>query len=38
MAADCGSSTVAELFEVHADMCERNARLFHTPDLRVVGK
>src|SRR5437868_3635076 len=26
MAAECGSSLVAELFEVHALMCERNAR------------
>jgi len=38
MAADCGSSMIAELFEVHADMCERNARLFHKPELRLVGK
>lgn len=26
MAADCGSQLVAELFELHASLCERNAQ------------
>jgi hypothetical protein len=38
MAAECGSSLVAELFEVHARMCERNARQYRQPHLRVVAK
>jgi hypothetical protein len=38
MAAECGSSLVAELFEVHARMCERNARQYRQPHVRVVAK
>jgi hypothetical protein len=38
MAAECGSSLVAELFEVHARMCERNARQYREPHLRLVAK
>jgi hypothetical protein len=27
MAVECGSALVADLFEIHAQMCERNAKM-----------
>jgi hypothetical protein len=35
MAAQCGSIMVADLFEVHAQMCERNARSLQSRKLKL---
>ena len=36
LAAACNTPIVAELFEIHAQMCERNAQQYRRPRLRVI--
>jgi hypothetical protein len=36
LAAACKTPMVAELFEIHAQMCERNAQQYRRPPLRVI--
>lgn len=38
MADECASPVIAELFKVHARMCERIARQYRPPHLRLVAR